>query len=374
MKVLYFSRSYTPHDHRFLSTVSGAGHEVFHLRLEADPAQKEDRPVPPGVGLVRWAGEQGRFEWADIPRLAFALKRILHDLQPDLVHAGPVQTCAFLTTLASFRPLLTMSWGYDLVQDVHRGRWWEWVTRYTLRHSTYFISDARVTREKAVAFGMDPERTAVFPWGVDLEHFSPSLSVAARSDPFRLFCNRAWEPLYGVDVLTRAFARIAPERPDLSLTLLGGGSQAASLHQTLLGAGLLEQVYFGGQVSQSELPGWLRQTDLYISPSHVDGSSVSLMEAMACGLPALVSDIPGNREWVIEGENGWLFKDGDPEDLAVKIVLAMENRERLAEMGRHSRKIAEARADWKKNAAVLLQTYENALSANMDGRKAERSL
>ncbi|HEY6074471.1 MAG TPA: glycosyltransferase, partial [Anaerolineales bacterium] len=243
MKVLYFSRSYTPHDHRFLSTISGAGHEVFHLRLESDPAQKEDRPVPPGVVQIHWAGERGRFRWADVPRLTLALKRILRDLRPDLIHAGPVQTCAFLVALTGFRPLITMSWGYDLVQDVHRGRGWEWVTRHTLERSTYFVSDARVTREKAVAFGMNPDRTVVFPWGVDLERFLPSASPARRSDQFQLFCNRTWEPLYGVDVLTQAFARLAPSQPELALTLLGSGSQAASLRRTLLSAGLLERVY-----------------------------------------------------------------------------------------------------------------------------------
>ena len=54
-----------------------------------------------------------------------------------------------------------------------------------------------------------------------------------------------------------------------------------------------------------------RAADLYLSASHSDGSSVSLMEALGCGLPVLVSDIPGNREWVTDGEQGWLFPDGD---------------------------------------------------------------
>jgi glycosyltransferase involved in cell wall biosynthesis len=367
MKILYFSRSYSSHDHRFLTTVSAAGHDVSYLRLEQGGRGTEDRPVPSGVEQIYWSGGRGPFCWTDVPRLVLSLRQILRDVKPDLVHAGPIQTCAFLVALTGFQPLLTMSWGYDLVQDLHRSRWWEWVTRYTLKHSTYFISDARVTRDQAVACGMRPERTVIFPWGVDLDRFSPPALAATRSDGFMLFCNRAWEPLYGVDVLARAFARIAPGRPELALTLLGSGSQAASLRQTLLGADMLDRVYFGGHVSQSELPGWYHQADLYISPSHVDGSSVSLMEALACGLPALVSDIPGNREWIVEGENGWLFKDGDADDLAAKILQAFQNRRGLPEMGRRSRKTAEARADWRKNAAVLLQTYENVLSLKGPG-------
>ncbi len=61
--------------------------------------------------------------------------------------------------------------------------------------------------------------------------------------------------------------------------------------------------------------------DLYMSASHTDGSSVSLMEAMACGLPCAVSSIAGNQEWVQTGEQGWVFPDGDAEKLA-EIMLA----------------------------------------------------
>ena len=80
--------------------------------------------------------------------------------------------------------------------------------------------------------------------------------------------------------------------------------------------------------------------------------------ALACGLPVLVSDIPGNREWVTDGENGWLFRDGDAEDLAAKVLHACEECASLAEMGRRSRAIAGARADWKMNVAALLRAYE----------------
>jgi len=68
------------------------------------------------------------------------------------------------------------------------------------------------------------------------------------------------------------------------------------------------------------------------------------------------------------GENGWLFRDGDAEDLAAKIRLASEQRESLPGMGRRARLTAEARADWKKNAAALLQTYQDVLALKGSGK------
>jgi glycosyltransferase involved in cell wall biosynthesis len=121
-------------------------------------------------------------------------------------------------------------------------------------------------------------------------------------------------------------------------------------------------VDFPGRVSQSDLPRYYQMADLYLSASHVDGSSVSLMEALACGRPVLVSDIPGNQEWVEQGINGWLFKDGDVDDLAKKILLSAEHPHELTVMSGAARQVAEERADWEQNFPILLDAYEAVLS------------
>jgi glycosyltransferase involved in cell wall biosynthesis len=230
-----------------------------------------------------------------------------------------------------------------------------------LRRSTFFTSDANVTRDMAVQYGMNPEKTIVFPWGVDLEHFKPKTDHwSLNTDRFTLFCNRSWESRYGVDVLARAFVKVAQQNENVNLILLGGGSQVHQLRNIFQSGGVFERVTFGGQISQTDLPRWYHKADLYISPSHVDGSSVSLMEALGCGLPCLVSDIPANKEWVFEDENGWLFRDGDANHLAEKILSAMNQpREKLSALGESARRTAESRADWKKNSAVLMNIYKN---------------
>jgi glycosyltransferase involved in cell wall biosynthesis len=122
---------------------------------------------------------------------------------------------------------------------------------------------------------------------------------------------------------------------------------------------VLDRVTFGGQVSQRDLPRWYHMADLYVSASHVDGSSVSLMEALACGLPCLVSDIPANKEWVFENENGWLFRDGSVDELVEKILNAIKSRESFQRIGEMARKTAEQKADWKKNSEALMNVYRS---------------
>jgi glycosyltransferase involved in cell wall biosynthesis len=225
---------------------------------------------------------------------------------------------------------------------------------------------------------MQPEKTVIFPWGIDLKAFHPKSSINPKSEivnrkSITLFCNRAWEEIYGVDVLAKAFVKVAAANLKVNLILLGGGSQGAKIRQILMNGGVLDRVHFGGHVAQTDLPRWYHMADLYISPSHVDGSSVSLMEALASGLPCLVSDIPGNKEWIVDNENGWLFRDGDVNDLMEKISYAIKNRKLFKKIGESARKTAEQKADWKKNFGKLLEAYEHISSLRGANASERRS-
>jgi len=354
MKIIYFSTSYSPHDHRFLSALAKTEHKVYFVQLE----KADNSRLPAEIELVDWAGGKRDFRWVDVPKYVRSLKRVIDKIQPDILHAGPIQTVGLIAVLTKFRPLLMMSWGFDLMEDVYRNVWWDRITYFVLRRSTFFTSDAQVTRNKAVEYGMNPERTIVFPWGVDLEHFAPKKEERRKREEFVLFCNRSWEPRYGVDVLAEAFVKVAMTKPNARLNLLAGGSEENRIREILQKNGAIDQVRFKGYISQEELPRYYNEADVYISPSHVDGSSVSLMEAMGCGLPCLVSDIPSNKEWVLEEMNGWLFHDGDANMLAEKILHAMEKRDTLDKIGAASRLVAEKRADWSKNFDKLLEAYE----------------
>jgi glycosyltransferase involved in cell wall biosynthesis len=343
------------------------------LRLDRRGPQLEDRPLPESIRMIPWAGGQRPVRFKDGLRLLLDLRRVIREFQPDLIQAGPVQRSAFLVALIGYRPLVSTSWGYDLLHDAGQNSLWRWATRFTLRRSAVMVGDCQTIRQKAIFYGMPDERIVTFPWGVDIAHFSPSpdgrVAPSGRvrdrlgwdEEAFVLLSTRGWEPIYGVDVIARAFVQAAREHPKLHLLMLGNGSQAGLLRQIFSQGGVMEQVYFPGQVSQGDLPRYYRAADLYLSASHSDGTSISLLEAMACGKPVLVSDIPGNREWVEPGENGWWFEDGQVDALYEALYVALQNRQRLPEMGRIARQIAEQRADWDRNFPKLLEAYDLAL-------------
>ena len=370
MRVLYFTRDYSPHDHRFLTALAASGQEVHFLRLERRGRQLEDRSLPPAVKQVPWGGGQGPFRWRDLPARVMELRGILRKIQPDVLHAGPVQTVAFVAALTGYKPLVTMSWGSDMLLDADRSPAYRRITRWVLGRSSVFVGDCAAVRDKAAEFGFPPERAYLFPWGIDLARFTPMENRVRDPNRFTVLSLRSWEPVYGIDVMLRGFAyaceRAAAEQaPNLHLMLLGGGSLAKMVHEIIQRHGLEDRVTLGGSVSQENLPGMYRSADLYASASHSDGSSVSLMEALACGCPALVSDIPGNREWVTSGEQGWLFPDGDYRALGEGILHALRLAEsdpaRMEAMRHSARRTAEGRADWGKNFPVLLRAYQAAV-------------
>jgi glycosyltransferase involved in cell wall biosynthesis len=374
VRILYFTRDYTTHDYRFLAALAETDHEVACLRLERRGHQLEDRPLPSKIEKISWAGGEAPFNWRDFPRFYIDLKRVISEVKPDLIQSGPLQTAAFLAARTGFEPLVSMSWGYDLLINAERNAVYRWITRYTLNHSAVMVGDCDTIRQKAISFGMVDDYIVTFPWGVEIEHFTPQESTvpAGKSplrerygwddDTFVLLSTRAWEPIYGVEVIARAFTEVAKERSYIRLLMLGNGSQAGLLRKIFSQAGVQDQVHFPGQVSRADLPNYYRAADLYVSASHCDGSSISLLETMACGCPVLVSDIPGNREWVDPGVQGWWFKDGDTGDLERMIILTIdEERGRLPGMGKLARSLAERRADWKKNFPELINAYNLAV-------------
>lgn len=324
--------------------------------------------TPDGITELGWPEQTPDWtDWHGWENGKVQLNQVLKKVQPDLLHAGPVQGPALLAAMADFHPLVTMSWGSDLLLQAKRSPWMRFATRFTLDHTDIFLGDCQTVVNEAASYGFPRDRMARFAWGVDLDHFSPQKgepngavfrASLGWDEQFVVLCNRTWAPVYGVDVLAKAFVMAVDKHPGLRLILAGDGPQSNLIRHIL--DPVKEKVCFPGRFSREELPGVYCAADLYISPSHSDGSSVSLLEAFACGRPVLVSDIPSNREWVTPGEVGGIFRDGDEENLSRQLLILAADQQ-LAQYGRRARVLAEARANWNKNFQKLLLAYQKAL-------------
>ncbi len=112
MRIIYFSKNYTPHDHRFLSSLSQTEHEIFCLKLEANKRQVEDRPVPENVQQILWAGGQREFRWSDLARAwCLDFRRIVKMIKPDPCPCGTDPELRLHHCLERVPSIPAMSWG-----------------------------------------------------------------------------------------------------------------------------------------------------------------------------------------------------------------------------------------------------------------------
>ncbi len=367
LRVLYCSENYSPHDHRFLTALGKSGHEIYWLRLEEGGRVQESRPLPKKVFPVAWRENQKPVNWQDYKELTWQFGSAVKCIKPDIVHAGPIQRVGYLPALMDFHPLLSMSWGFDLLEDAERDETWHEITEYVLKKSDWFTSDCQTTKKIALSFGISESKTTVFPWGVDHKIFKPDVRAKERlqignKDDLLIVHTRSWEPRYGVDIALQGFFLALQKKPHLNLCLLGGGSRENQLKAFILDKGISDRVHFYGYQKNEALASFYQAADVYLSASHIDGSSVALMEAMACACPALVSDIPANMEWIEDGKQGWVFEDGNPEQLAEKIACIAERKEERLQCGLNANEKAKKDADWRKNFAKLMDTYEHMMT------------
>ena len=368
VKLIYFTRDHSPHDDRFLKVLSKSGHQALLLRLQGGPLASRGIHLPEGISEIAWPGLDGMEVDARIEDLVCDLQKLIADIQPDLIHAGPLPDCAYLAALAGYKPLVGMSWGFDLLHDVDESNETRKKAVATLENSQALLVDCEASAGKAAQLGFAREKIVNFPWGVDLEHFSPGEGSTLRRQlgwekNFVILCNRSWEPKYGVDLLLKAFLDAFQQNPNLRLLLVGDGSQAAEIEKMIRGSGAGTAIHHPGRIGLDDLPDSYRASDLFASASHVDGSSVSLLEAMACGRAVAVSSIPANLEWVKNGENGWVFTDGDGYGLTDVLLEAAADPYRCASYGGKNRLIAETRANWQKNSTMLFDAYQMAMES-----------
>ena len=139
-------------------------------------------------------------------------------------------------------------------------------------------------------------------------------------------CTRAHEPLYNIPCILRAFQKVLTELPEATLTLVGDGSQHVALVQMTKDMGL-QNVTFTGKVDNQEIYHYLNKADIFLSAPRVDNMPVSVLEAMNAGLLVISSQVGGVPYMIDDGETGLLFESDNHEELAQKMLWAVDNQD-----------------------------------------------
>jgi glycosyltransferase involved in cell wall biosynthesis len=220
-------------------------------------------------------------------------------------------------------------------------------------------------RKEMERLGIDEEKISTFSMGVDEAFYEEGRNRQKKLDgsPLTILSNRNLLGIYNVSLLIRAIPMVLKEEPKARFLIAGDGPERKNLEKETKDLNLGSTIQFLGRISHDAMPGLLTQADIYVSTSLYDGTSISLLEAMASGAFPVVTDIPSNREWVTDGENGFLIPTDEEKFLAERIVEAIRDQE-LLERGRLKNfYIVKKKALWPITIEKVKEIYTGLLSS-----------
>jgi L-malate glycosyltransferase len=213
--------------------------------------------------------------------------------------------------------------------------------------------------------GVGGEKISTFSMGIDESFLKAGRSRGEKlnGQPFTILSNRNLLPMYNVSLLIRAMPLVLAEEPGTKFLIVGDGSQKGDLERAVGNLNLSSLVQFLGRVPHKEMPNLLAKSDIYVSTSLYDGTSVSLLEAMGSGAFPIVTDIPANREWIASGQNGFLVPINEEKYLANRIIDAIRNRDLLRKTQARNYSIVEQKALWPEYIKRVRNIYINILNS-----------
>ena len=254
--------------------------------------------------------------------------------------------------------------------------------RKVMRIADYLVAATPAERIQLMwLYGADMHKICVIPPGVDVRHFCPVPQAEAKrvigipeDNQMLAFVGRL-EPLKGVDTLLKAIAivkaQMSPSAEKLCLSIIGGDNddddpeiqRLMDLREEL---GLGEFVTFHGSKSQETLQYYYSAAEAVIMPSHYESFGLVALEAMACGTPVIASEVGGLAYLVQDGVTGFHVPDRDPEELAGKITLLLENDILRREMSIAAVQNAQRYA-WPRIASQITELYHESIGWEASG-------
>jgi glycosyltransferase involved in cell wall biosynthesis len=315
----------------------GADVTVLTARPPGLPAREE---VPASAGrltVVRLATAPVRFlgTWLYVNNL----RRWLARNPIDLAYVSMLKHDAYVAVGAGRRlgfPVVLRAEGAGVTGDLAWQRWGRFgrTIGRRCRAADAVVSIAREITEELIEAGYDPAKIHALPNGVSVPETPWQRRPDWRASPRAVFVGRL-APEKALPALVAAWPRVRERHPPARLTLLGEGPERPGLEALVARLGLTGAVELPG--ASADPASALRAADLFVFPSREEGMSIALLEAMALGVPAVVSSIPGNRRLIADMKHGRLAPPDDPEGLARAILAQWADFDRAIHMGRAAR-------------------------------------
>ncbi len=271
--------------------------------------------------------------------------------------------------MSGFRPYVVSVWGSDVYDFPANSRLNRQLVAANLSAADWVCSTSEIMAKQTASLCPGIEYISVTPFGIDVNAFQPK---PESKDPkvITIGTVKTLAPKYGIDILIRAFARVREQlaRTDsehagrLRLLIVGAGPQRLPL-ETLAGElNVAGVTTFAGGVPHAEVADYLHRLDVYVAVSRFESFGVAALEASACGLPVVVSNVGGLPEVVVDEETGFVVERESVLATTAAIARLLDAPALRARMGEAGRNHVLAHYDWEKSVDRMEEVYARVLA------------
>jgi glycosyltransferase involved in cell wall biosynthesis len=307
-----------------------------------------------------------RFVPRSLPKAAASLQSQIANLQLDIIHAMRIPYEGMLAALACSSlpaprpPLLVSIWGNDFTLHAPATRQMMRLTRFTMKSADALHTDCYRDQPLAGEWGFELARPAVVlpgAGGIQLDLFRlPKSAETSEASPPIVINPRGLRAYVRNDTFFKAVPLVLKEMPDarfLCPTMAGAPEAERWLRELRID----HTVELLPRKSRAEMAELFRQAQVVVSPSTHDGTPNTLLEALACGCFPVVGDIEPLREWITQGENGFLVDPADPRGLADAILAGLQKPDLRAQAQKINARLIAERAEYYQVMQQALEFY-----------------
>lgn len=354
------------HSQKWMRYFIGKGYDIHWIALPSSHKKEVENYENLRIYLLR----DFKIKFLNILMNIGRVRKLIQEIRPALLHIQYAGVNGVLGALSGFHPFLVTAHGSDILV-APKSLFVRPLIKFVLKKADLITCDAEHLKKAMEALGTDSSKIKTIYFGVDTQKFSPGekdQELMRKLDIFdkpTIISLRYLEPIYDLESLIKAVPLVVKEFPGASFLIAGEGSEKERLIRLAKDLGVSPNMRFLGWVSEKEIPRYLRSSNIYISTSLSDaGIASSTAEAMACGLPVIITDFGANSQWVKDGEGGYLVPLKSPKLLAEKIILLLKDKSKRMKFGDFNRKIIEEKNDYYREMVKVESIYEALTQAN----------
>ncbi|MEX2589277.1 MAG: glycosyltransferase [Chitinophagales bacterium] len=365
-KLLILADASSVHTIKWVNALLDRGYTINVFSLKS--FNKENYPNSESLSIKTlqlkdkiFKGGEGALEKLKYLKAIPSIKKIINDFKPDILHAHYASSYGVLGALCGFHPFILSVWGSDIYDFPNHNFIFKKIIQYNLKKADRILSTSEVMGIETKKY--TDKKVEITPFGVDTDVFKKREKLPGNE--IVIGTVKALEHKYGIDTLLETFELLIKKRPESNFKLyIAGDGSKSEVYKKMAGEKqIADKVVFSGNIPNQKIPEYISQFDVYLALSRLDSESfgVAIVEAMACEVPVVVSNVGGLPEVVDHENTGFVVPAENPTAALEAIEKIIEDPNLAKQMGKSARKRVLEKYDWKRNVELMDSIYQDVL-------------